>query len=99
MEPIKDALLETLADIKPRATKIPYISTVTGGICPGEDLDARFWWPEMFGETVLFSPALNSLIRAGRRFIPRTRPPSRPPEPNYGVYVRAGFEKESIFLV
>ena len=39
MEPIKDELLETLADVKPMATKIPYISTVTGGVCDGEKLD------------------------------------------------------------
>ena len=31
MEPIKDDLLKALADIKPQATSIPYISTVTGG--------------------------------------------------------------------
>ena len=64
MEPIKDELLETLANIKPRATKIPYISTVTGGVCEGTKLDGEYWWNNV-RESVLFAPAINSLIRTG----------------------------------
>ncbi len=64
MEPIKDELLEVLADIKPRATTIPYISTVTGGIVQGEELDGLYWWQNV-REAVLFAPALSGLIRAG----------------------------------
>lgn len=64
MEPIKDELLETLADVKPMATKIPYISTVTGGVCDGEKLDGEYWWNNV-REAVLFAPAISNLIRAG----------------------------------
>lgn len=64
MEPIKDELLEILADIKPQPSKIPYISTVTGGVFPGEELDAMYWWRNV-RESVLFAPAMISLIRAG----------------------------------
>ena len=64
MEPIKDELLAVLSDIKPRPTKVPYISTVTGGVFPGEELDAMYWWRNV-REAVLFSPALTGLIRAG----------------------------------
>ena len=64
MEPIREELLETLAGIKPRATKIPYISTVTGGVCDGTKLDGEYWWNNV-REAVLFAPAISSLIRAG----------------------------------
>lgn len=64
MEPIKAELLETLAGIKPRATSIPYISTVTGGVCEGARLDADYWWQNV-REAVLFAPAIASLIRSG----------------------------------
>ncbi|MEX2579662.1 MAG: amino acid adenylation domain-containing protein [Verrucomicrobiales bacterium] len=64
MEPIREELLETLAGIKPRATKIPFISTVTGGVCEGAKLDGNYWWQNV-RETVLFAPAIASLIRSG----------------------------------
>ncbi|MDF1754990.1 MAG: amino acid adenylation domain-containing protein [Verrucomicrobiales bacterium] len=64
MEPIKDELLETLKGIKPRPTTVPYISTVTGGVHAGEQLDGMYWWKNV-RESVLFAPALNGLIRAG----------------------------------
>ncbi len=64
MEPIKEELLKTLAGIKPRATTIPYISTVTGGICEGTKLDAEYWWQNV-RESVLFAPAIANLIRSG----------------------------------
>ncbi|NLT70348.1 MAG: SDR family NAD(P)-dependent oxidoreductase, partial [Verrucomicrobiaceae bacterium] len=64
MEPIKDELLETLSGIQPRATTIPYISTVTGGICEGTKLDGEYWWQNV-RESVLFAPAIANLIRSG----------------------------------
>ncbi len=66
MEPIKDELIETLKDIKPRETRIPYISTVTGGMLRGEELDGHYWWRNV-RETVLFAPAMTNLIRGGER--------------------------------
>ncbi|HRQ87614.1 MAG TPA: type I polyketide synthase, partial [Bacteroidia bacterium] len=64
MEPIRDELLEVLKGIQPRATSIPYISTVTGGICEGTKLDGEYWWQNV-REAVLFAPAISGLIRAG----------------------------------
>ncbi|MEM9283090.1 MAG: type I polyketide synthase, partial [Verrucomicrobiota bacterium] len=64
MEPIKDELLEVLADVKPRPTQIPYISTVTGGVFEGTKLDGEYWWQNV-RESVLFAPAITGLIRAG----------------------------------
>lgn len=64
MEPIREELLEVLKDLSPRATSIPYISTVTGGICEGTRLDAEYWWQNV-REAVLFAPAIAGLIRSG----------------------------------
>ncbi|MDH4410932.1 MAG: SDR family NAD(P)-dependent oxidoreductase, partial [Verrucomicrobiales bacterium] len=64
MEPIREELLAVLKDINPLPTSIPYISTVTGGICDGTKLDAQYWWQNV-REAVLFAPAIASLIRAG----------------------------------
>ncbi len=64
MEPIKEELLEMLADIKPQATKIPYISTVTGGVYDGAKLDGEYWWQNV-RQAVLFAPAVSGLIRSG----------------------------------
>ncbi len=66
MAPIKDELLEVLSDIRPRPTTIPYISTVTGGVMRGEELDAHYWWRNV-REAVLFAPAVMNLIRGGER--------------------------------
>mgnify|MGYP001005791809 CR=1 FL=1 len=64
MEPIREELLEVLKDIQPRATSIPYISTVTGGICEGTKLDGEYWWRNV-REAVLFAPAIAGLVRSG----------------------------------
>ncbi len=64
MEPIKEELLKELKNIKPRATKIPYISTVTGGVYEGTKIDGEYWWNNV-REAVLFAPAINNLIRSG----------------------------------
>ena len=64
MDPIKTELLEALKDIKPMASKIPYISTVTGGIFDGTKVDGDYWWQNV-REAVLFSPAITGLIRSG----------------------------------
>lgn len=64
MEPIREELLEVLKDIQPRATTIPYFSTVTGGVYDGTKLDAEYWWKNV-REAVLFAPAISSLIRSG----------------------------------
>ncbi len=64
MEPIKEELLKELANIKPMATKVPYISTVTGGVFDGTKLDGDYWWQNV-REAVLFAPAISGLIRSG----------------------------------
>lgn len=66
MDPIREELLTVLADIQPRPTRIPFISTVSGCVLPGEKLDAMYWWRNV-RQPVLFAPAISNLVRAGSR--------------------------------
>ena len=64
MDPIRDELLESLAAIRPQAGHIPFLSTVTGGLFPGEQLDAMYWWHNV-RRPVLFEPAITKSIQSG----------------------------------
>lgn len=64
MDPIKTKLLDALAEIQPRPARIPFVSTVTGEVHPGERLDATYWWHNV-RQPVLFAPAISSLIESG----------------------------------
>ncbi|MET9803410.1 SDR family NAD(P)-dependent oxidoreductase [Streptomyces sp. NPDC006368] len=64
MDPVQDDLLASLDGLRPAATGIPFVSTVTGTTCPGEDLEARYWWRNV-REPVLFGPALHTLLDDG----------------------------------
>jgi len=69
MEPIKDELLNALAGLQPGPSRIPFVSTVTGKVHPGERLDAMYWWRNV-RQPVLFGPAISNLVNAGeRRFL------------------------------
>ncbi|KGA02107.1 hypothetical protein KP05_08900 [Cobetia amphilecti] len=61
MDPIKSGLLESLNGLTPRATHTPFISTVTGSVIAGEQLDARYWW-ENIRQPVMFEAAVTSLV-------------------------------------
>lgn len=62
MDPIQKELVDALADIRPRAPRIPFVSTVTGARVSTEALDARYWWDNV-RRPVLFGPAISELIR------------------------------------
>ena len=62
MEPIKDELLRVLRNIKPQRARVPFISTVTGGMLSGEKIDAAYWWKNV-RQPVLFGPAVSALAR------------------------------------
>lgn len=64
MEPIRDELLEVLADIRPRPSQVPFTSTVTGGLLDGEQLDNLYWWRNV-RQPVLFGPAIANLVSQG----------------------------------
>ncbi|MGE0756599.1 MAG: beta-ketoacyl synthase N-terminal-like domain-containing protein, partial [Pirellulaceae bacterium] len=62
MEPICEELLGVLADIQPRPSQIPYVSTVTAGELAGEQLDALYWWRNV-RQPVLFGPAIANMLQ------------------------------------
>ena len=64
MDPLRDELIESLASIQPQAGHIPFLSTVTGGLFPGEQLDATYWWHNV-RRPVLFEPAITKSIQSG----------------------------------
>jgi len=65
MEPIRDELLEVLAEICPRPARVPFVSTVTGGFLEGEQLDNSYWWRNV-RQPVLFGPAIANLLSQGQ---------------------------------
>ncbi|NYT74386.1 type I polyketide synthase [Halomonas sp. QX-2] len=64
MDSIQAGVIDALADITPRATQIPYYSTVTGALSDGLELDATYWWKNI-REPVLFDAAASALIEQG----------------------------------
>ncbi len=61
---VKDDLLNSLAGIRPRATDIPFSSTVTGRIEDTAALDAAYWYRNLRRQ-VRFRTATETLLDAG----------------------------------
>ena len=64
MRPAAEALEETLADLKPKPSNIPFFSTVTGEHQAGEACDAAYWGSGI-REPVRFASAVNALAEFG----------------------------------
>lgn len=64
MEPLRDELLEVLADLHPQSASLPLYSTVIGTRIDGHGVDANYWWKNVRA-TVLFSSALSQMIQDG----------------------------------
>src|SRR5271170_1413026 len=64
LEPLRLPLLEALGHFAPRASDIPFISTVTGDVIAGGDLDADYWWRNV-REPVRFRDAIETAARQG----------------------------------
>lgn len=62
MEPIREELLDSLRGIRPQATTLPLVSTVTGEELDGLELDGTYWWRNV-REPVLFGPAIMQLLK------------------------------------
>ena len=62
MEPIRDELLQVLAEVEPRAARLAFVSTVTGSELAGERMDALYWWNNV-RQPVLFGPAVGDIVR------------------------------------
>ncbi|RMF44208.1 MAG: SDR family NAD(P)-dependent oxidoreductase, partial [Planctomycetota bacterium] len=64
MEPVRAPLLESLASICPRPTRIPFLSTVTGDFLDGTELTAEYWWRNV-RQGVRFADAMYALAESG----------------------------------
>ncbi|MGV4981467.1 type I polyketide synthase [Streptomyces sp. NRAIS4] len=62
MEPLREELLRLLADVTPRQAEVPILSTVTGALLTGPELDARYWMDNL-REPVLFHDAISHLAK------------------------------------
>jgi acyl transferase domain-containing protein len=66
MEQLETELLDSLRDIQPRPSSMPFFSTVTGTVLAGSELDARYWYRNV-RQPVLFLDAMDEIIKAGHR--------------------------------
>ncbi|MFD3943866.1 amino acid adenylation domain-containing protein [Streptomyces sp. NPDC058579] len=66
MDAIKDELLAELADIEPRAARLPLHLTGREGRAEGPELDADYWWHNV-RDTVRFRAAVDALAADGYR--------------------------------
>ena len=66
MDPIRTELVSTLSGLAAVDTRIPMVSTVTGGFVRGQELDANYWGRNV-REPVLFASAVDLLARDGCR--------------------------------
>ncbi|MFI7291540.1 type I polyketide synthase [Streptomyces anulatus] len=73
VELIHDELLTALADIEPRTSKLPFLSTVTGEWTDTAGLDAAYWYRNL-RSTVEFSAAVRRLAHEDFRFIVEATP-------------------------
>lgn len=64
MEPLREELVTSLANLHPRSASLPLYSTVTGTRIDGRGVDAHYWWQNVRA-TVLFSSALGQMIQDG----------------------------------
>ncbi|MCB1474493.1 MAG: SDR family NAD(P)-dependent oxidoreductase [Rhodobiaceae bacterium] len=67
MDEIRDDLVTALADIRPRKSSVPIVSTVSGMPLDGAAIDAEYWARNV-REPVLFARAMESLASAGARY-------------------------------
>ncbi|WP_398858442.1 MULTISPECIES: type I polyketide synthase [Streptomyces] len=64
VESIEAELLEALADIRPRASRIPFYSTVTASRIDTSGLDAAYWYRNL-RQTVRFEETTRALLADG----------------------------------
>jgi acyl transferase domain-containing protein len=71
-------LVERLGDLRPAATAVPFVSTVTGGAVPGSDLDATYWArnmcaPMLVADAVRALPEHCRIVEIGPHPVLRTQ--------------------------
>ncbi|MHC5908953.1 type I polyketide synthase, partial [Streptomyces sp. S6] len=73
VEVLREGLLADLAGLAPRAGRIPFYSTVTGGLLDTAGLDAAYWCRNM-REPVRFADAVSALLADGHRLFVEPSP-------------------------
>ncbi|MFI9550073.1 type I polyketide synthase [Nonomuraea endophytica] len=73
VEPLRQRVLDDLADVRPRATGIVFYSTVTGGPLDTAELTADYWYRNL-RQTVELERAVASAAAAGHRFFVEASP-------------------------
>ncbi|MEW1754737.1 type I polyketide synthase [Streptomyces angustmyceticus] len=66
VESIRAELLEVLAPVVPRASEVPFFSTVTGEWLDTAGMDAGYWYANL-RQTVRLEPAVRALLAADHR--------------------------------
>ena len=87
MNPIKNEILETLADLTPQPASVTYISTVTGKPLAGNRLDAQYWWKNI-RKPVLFHQGVEYLVNNGFKLFMDVGP-----HPIMSYYLRESLKK------
>ncbi|MFO7562366.1 MAG: SDR family NAD(P)-dependent oxidoreductase [Enhygromyxa sp.] len=67
IERLESELLNSLADIRPQAARIPMVSTVNAALIDTRNLDAQYWYQNL-RHTVRFAGAVDTLLDRGHRF-------------------------------
>ncbi|MER6952309.1 acyltransferase domain-containing protein, partial [Nonomuraea sp. NPDC000554] len=65
VEPLRDELVEMLAGVAPGRGRVPFYSTVTGGLVDGGGLGAEYWFANA-RRPVVFQQAVRALLADGR---------------------------------
>ncbi|MFC3352215.1 type I polyketide synthase [Streptomyces echinoruber] len=66
VEELRDDLEAALAPLAPRAARVPFYSSLTGGPVAGEELDAGYWYRNL-RHTVEFDTAVRAALADGHR--------------------------------
>ena len=64
MDSIEPGIRQALSQLQPGETGVPYYSTVSGELLPGDRLDAEYWWHNI-RQPVLFEQAIGNLLDSG----------------------------------
>ncbi|MFC5148429.1 SDR family NAD(P)-dependent oxidoreductase [Streptomyces aureoversilis] len=64
MDPLRAPLHKALAGLSPSPVRVPLLSTVTGDVLEGPELDAEYWWRNV-REPVLFADAVEQALGRG----------------------------------
>ncbi|WP_307839811.1 acyltransferase domain-containing protein [Streptomyces sp. MBT49] len=67
VDPLRGRILELFADVRPVRGRVPFYSTVSGGVCETTELTAGYWF-ENARRPVDFEGAVRALLADGYRF-------------------------------